>query len=141
MRAYERLEFAKIQKSTRKCKIQAEIKRKPPEINPNPTEIKPKPKKSQPNQSQTSQAQPSHTTERSSTSPAQGTCAAAAALAKQRGPVGTRGKTRCRRTMTSQENLENSKEVGSSLATRVGFRLRAIEHLHQDDWGEAYGTS
>ena len=31
---------------------------------------------------------------------------------------------------------------GSSMqATKVGFKVRAIEHMHQDDWGKHLGRS
>ena len=56
-----------------------------------------------------------------------------------KGPCrGHQGKDKCHKTMTSQGKTHRiSQEPGNSLATKIEFRLRAREHLHQDDWGES----
>ena len=40
------------------------------------------------------------------------------------------------KTIASRQISRKSSELGSSLATQIGFRVRAIEHLHQDDLGK-----
>ena len=49
------------------------------------------------------------------------------------GPVGPQGSPIKPRLLIKIHRI--SQELGNSLATK-GFRVRAIEHLHQDDWGK-----